>query len=154
MTHPIYTYGYSGHTPDMLAAYLEATGAQLLDIRFRPYSRQVGWSGDALKRRFGGLYRWLECLGNINYNNDRPITLKQPDWAVPIVRDLLIVRPVILLCVCAYVTKCHRLVAAEYLKDALGAPVDHLPGQFDRWVQRTHRQANLLAGIEAPDKEC
>lgn len=136
MTHPIYTWGYSGHTPDELDKYLQAAGAQLLDIRLRPYSRQVGWGSDALKRRFGRLYRHLGSLGNRNYQGG-PILLDAPDVAVPIVRQILATRPVILLCVCWDVETCHRKVAAEYLGNILGADVQHLPGRFREWQGQT-----------------
>jgi hypothetical protein len=133
--HPIFTYGYQGHTPDQLAAYLDATGAILLDIRFKPYSRMAGWGGDALKRQFGDRYRWMGVsLGNPNYQGG-PITLGRPEQALVPVQRLLTERPVILLCACWNVETCHRKVAAEYLGNNLGAEVQHLPGRFSQWQQ-------------------
>lgn len=130
----VFTWGYSGGAPADLQAYLTATRACLLDIRFRPWSRYPGWRPAALQALAGpGNYRGMRALGNLNYNTGGPIHLLAPAAALPLVRDLLRQRPVLLLCGCADVAECHRQDAARYLAQELGALVEHLPGKLRNW---------------------
>jgi hypothetical protein len=133
----IYTWGYTGNSPADLQQYLQATGACLLDIRFRPWSRVPGWQPKALIALAGpGNYRGVKALGNVNYNTDGPILLLAPAAALPVVRDLLGQRSVLLLCGCVSYLECHRSDAARYLAAELAAPVVHLPGAFKHWEQK------------------
>jgi site-specific DNA recombinase len=123
----IYTIGYTGTRPEQLAATVHKLGAFLLDIRYNPRSRVPQWQGAAVRRLVGEAnYKHARELGNANYRNGGPIELADPDAAVPVVRAILAVRPVVLLCACKDWRICHRREAAEFLAERLGAAVEHL----------------------------
>jgi|GEM_PF-2585464 Protein of unknown function, DUF488 len=125
---PIYTVGYAGWTPDAITALVDRLGATLVDIRLSPTSRTPHWCGEALTARMGRQrYSWLRDLGNRNVFTGGPIELLNPAGAIGPIRRLRERGPVILLCGCADVQRCHRLVAAEYLAAALpDATIQHL----------------------------
>lgn len=130
----IYTFGYAGSTPQDLRAFVEALGAYLVDVRYKPYSRQSHWVGGAIREMFPpGIYSWVQSLGNVNYNNGGPIKLADPNLGKITVKALLGARPVILMCACPDPQRCHRKVAAEYLARELEADVVHLPARFEEW---------------------
>lgn len=128
--HTIYTIGYSGWTPGALKAAVDARGALLVDIRYSPRSRRPEWRTAALAGLWGEdvaqHYVWWRELGNVNYKNGGPIVLADPELALIPAATLLHWRPIVLLCACRDVATCHRLTAADYLSQALGAPVEHL----------------------------
>jgi uncharacterized protein (DUF488 family) len=128
--HTIYTIGYSGWTPAALKAAVDARGVLLVDIRYSPRSRRPEWRTDALARLWGENvaqhYVWWRELGNVNYKGEGPIVLADPELALVPAATLLIWRPIALLCACRRHEGCHRLTAADYLSQALGAPVEHL----------------------------
>lgn len=143
--HTIYTIGYAGWTPSSVKARVEALNAMLLDIRYSPYSKRAEWRGDSLKALLGrARYSHIKTLGNRNYRGDGPIVLDAPEAAVETVTRLLTQRPVVLLCACRDADTCHRSVAAEFLSERLGAPIEHLyPGAGDQRLDLTEAQ---LAG--------
>lgn len=48
---PLYTIGYSGHTPESFVAQLKDAGVEtLVDVRERPLSRKPGFSNKSLKQ--------------------------------------------------------------------------------------------------------
>lgn len=127
---PICTFGYYGFAPEDLARIVANLDAKLIDIRYSPRSRNPGWNGVALQRLLNGAYLHDPNLGNENYKNGGPIKLHAPDLSIGSIRNILAVRPVILLCVCPNVEKCHRKPAAEYLaRHIIGADIIHLEGR-------------------------
>lgn len=134
----IYTYGYQGSTAEQLQAYQEEHNALVVDIRYAPRSRDPRWNKLALLKVFGFSYRWMQALGNINYRGG-PIQLAQPEHALEEMRIILRNRSVILVCACWNVDTCHRKVAAEYLAQALNAPVEHLSARV-----QSSQSENLL----------
>lgn len=130
----VYTWGYTGSTPDDLHRFIEATGAWLCDIRYSPRSRVPHWNQRSLVSLAAHGYVWLSALGNKNYNNGGPIQLASPGAALPFIEHTLEYQPVILMCACKDVDVCHRKVAAEYLVREIGVEVEHLPGRYDDWV--------------------
>ena len=129
--HTIYSLGYLSSTPDDVKAYVDTLGARLVDIRFSPRSRNPNWTMAALIRLVGAdRYLHEQRLGNVNYRNGGPIRLWQPEAALPAMRAELADHPVILLCACREWQPCHRRVAADFLSQQLGAPVEHLPGRI------------------------
>jgi hypothetical protein len=150
--HTIYTFGYGGQQPDTLRRHRDNLNALLLDVRMQAWSKAAQWRPDGLKLLVGqSNYLHLPQLGNVNYKNGGPIRLADPDAALPLVREVLAERPVILLCGCANILTCHRAVAARVLGRKLGAPV-HLvlpalePGERE-WKVLTLTQpwASLVA---------
>lgn len=124
MLHKLYTYGYSGRTPHELQTLAEQLQAVVVDTRFSPRSRIPAWTGGRLRKVLGDRYRHLLALGNRNYRGG-PVEFVDLATGVVEVGELLRQRPVILLCVCADVQRCHRLPAAEAIAIRYGLTVEH-----------------------------
>lgn len=124
MLHKIYTYGYSGRTPHELQTRAEQLEAVVADIRFSPRSRIPDWSGGRLQKLLGDRYRHLPALGNRNYRGG-PVEFVDLATGVVEVGELLRQQPVILLCVCADVQRCHRLPAAEAIVTRYEVTIEH-----------------------------
>ena len=124
MLHWLYTYGYSGRLPDQLQTLAEQLNAVVADIRFSPRSRLPDWSAGRLQKLLGDPYRHLPSLGNRNYKGG-PIEFVDLEGGVVEVGQLLRQQPVILLCVCADVQRCHRLPAAEAIATRYGVTIEH-----------------------------
>lgn len=123
----IYTYGYAGSDPAALKSKAVELDAVVVDIRFQPFSRDPRWRTKALAELLAPNYMWARSLGNENYKNGGPIKLSHPEDGLRMVRGVFPKHSVILLCVCRDWETCHRRVAAAYLGQAFGAPVEHLP---------------------------
>ena len=117
----LYTIGYSGRSLDEIETICSEVDALLLDIRYKPYSRKYGFSKAALARFFGANYLHLRELGNINYDNNKPIQIYEPDAGLVLLGGLLRHRPVIMLCVCRNYQRCHRQEVAYLARE-------HFPG--------------------------
>lgn len=124
MMQPLYTFGYSGRLPDQLQALVEQLDAVVVDIRFSPRSRIPDWNGGRLQKLLGKRYRHLRALGNRNYKGG-PVEFVDLAAGVVEVGELLRQQPVVLLCVCADVQRCHRLLAAEAIAARYGVIVEH-----------------------------
>lgn len=125
MLHKLYTFGYSGRTPHELQTLTEQLDAVGVDIRFSPRSRLPDWSGGRLQTLLESRYHHLPALGNRNYKSG-PVEFVDLETGVVEVGQLLRQQPVILLCVCADVQRCHRLPAAEAITTRYGVTVKHL----------------------------
>ncbi len=121
----LYTFGYTGRSPDELRALAAQLDALVADIRFSPRSRVPHWSGGRLASLLGDRYRHLPALGNRNYKGG-PVELVDLEVGVAQVAELLARQPVILLCACADVQRCHRRLAAEAIVARHGVPLTHL----------------------------
>ena len=122
--HQLYTFGYSGRLPDQLRTLAEHLDAVVVDIRFSPRSRTPVWTGGRLRKHLGERYRHLPALGNRNYKGG-PIEFVDLEAGVVEVGELLRQQPVILLCVCVDVQRCHRLPAAEAIAARYGVTIEH-----------------------------
>jgi uncharacterized protein (DUF488 family) len=100
-------YGEIG-SPKLLAAVAEKLKARVVDIRIIPNSRIPGWTKSSLEKLLGERYVHLKSLGNINYKGG-PIKFVNLEDGVVVVKNLLNVRPVILMCMCKDRSVCHRL---------------------------------------------
>jgi hypothetical protein len=150
--HTIYTWGYTGASTDDIKDYTTSLGALVVDIRFSPHSRVLRWTSEALRALLGSRnYTWVKALGNENYNRPGPVRLHHPQVTIAGMGHTLRQRPVILLCACADWHICHRAEAANYLADALGVKVEHLPGKYSEWVDELARAAfGDYHGVELP----
>jgi hypothetical protein len=97
---------------------LARDGALILDIRFNPTSRRPEWRQATLRRLLGTAYRHERRLGNANYRGGTT-AIVDLDAGAAAVAALVRMRPVVLLCACAEVSRCHRLVVAEYLQERI-----------------------------------
>ena len=122
--HSLYTYGYAGQRPQQLKALAESLDALVVDIRFSPRSRMPAWTGGRLQKLLGERYLQLSALGNRNYKGGTIEFLDQ-EIGISQVGDLLSRHPVILLCACADVNRCHRWLAAELISRRYGVAVKH-----------------------------
>jgi uncharacterized protein (DUF488 family) len=91
----LYTFGYSGRTPDELQTLVEQLDMMVADIRFSPRSRLPDWSGGRLQKLLGDRYRHLPTLGNRNYKGG-PVEFVDLETGVVEVGQLLRQQPVIL----------------------------------------------------------
>jgi hypothetical protein len=133
---PMFSAGYTGLSHQILAATLDYYEGALVDVRISQGSRVPTWQGATLARAFRGRYFWIQDLGNKNFK--KPEMLFGPDPLGNIqdpmsggdMLDLLRhAFPVVMLCTCAKVEKCHRWVVGEFLRHYLGDRVYHLTGK-------------------------
>lgn len=147
----LYTLGYSGWKPADLAATVERLDAVLWDIRMSPWSKSPQWQGHALRKLLGARYVHMQALGNANYKSGGPIDLANPRAAEEPARRVLERSPLILLCGCADVMRCHRFEAAVWLVAALGVKVEHLSPPAAPAATRGHVWDMLEAGEPLPE---
>jgi uncharacterized protein (DUF488 family) len=124
MLHTLYTFGYSGRMPHELQTLAEHLAAVVVDIRFSPRSRSPDWTTGRLATLLGERYRHLPALGNRNYKGG-PVEFVDLAAGVVEIGQLLKQRPIILLCGCADVQRCHRRPAAEAITSRWGVAVEH-----------------------------
>lgn len=129
----LYTFGYSGQQPEKLLALAEQLDAIpygirsviVADVRFSPRSRVPHWNGGRLAKLLGDRYHHLPALGNRNYKGG-PVEIVDLEAGLAQVADVLAHQPIILLCVCAEVERCHRRLVAEAISARYGVSVTHL----------------------------
>jgi len=94
--------------------------ALIVDIRYEARSRMPQWNKAALQKRWGDRYWPLSALGNVNYNNGKPIKLSMPEVGIPLlVEGLRKGCTLVVLCVCPSYSYCHRKVVCELVKAEL-----------------------------------
>lgn len=94
--------------------------AYLIDIRYKAWSWKPEWRKEALEQEFKQRYRHWPSLGNINYNNDGPIKIVDPErGVVAIVKALGQGCSLILLCACQQYEQCHRRTVVELVQQQL-----------------------------------
>lgn len=125
----IYTIGYEKREMNELVAEVERLDAMVVDVRMRPFSRWTDWTNTRLESILGERYRWVEGFGNENYKGG-PIELHDPEEGFEQIADLIEQgRNVILLCLEADPTQCHRSHVADLIVERFGCPIKHLiPG--------------------------
>jgi len=129
MTQIVFTLGYSGKKMHEIEALVKRHEAILFDIRFSPYSRAPMWNQSNFQKVFGGRYRHIKTLGNINYKSGGPIQIADFDAGVKEIKQSG--RPVILMCACKDYHTCHRRAIADRLR-LLGFQVSELDLQQER----------------------
>jgi uncharacterized protein (DUF488 family) len=124
----LYTLGYAD--PDAakhLECLMEQSQSILVDIRYSPRSRWFPrWNRSALTAAYGHRYIWDRRLGNINYDlQRRKFGIQLAEGHIDAVQKaaeiLLQGTSLILLCACKDAQKCHRVVVAKLIQDALQA---------------------------------
>ena len=126
----LYTLGYAAKdaATQLITVMAIEPHMRLIDIRYRPTSRFYPVFGkSALRRRFGERYFHVGSLGNVNYrDHSLPMVLLDAKNGLSLVSFLLERYPVCLLCACAHVETCHRLVVARLLSERVSCEVVHL----------------------------
>jgi uncharacterized protein (DUF488 family) len=121
----LYTLGYLDWTPATFVQRVEMLAAVVADIRFNPGSRKPAWRQAALKRTLEAWYHYVPALGNRNYKGG-PIEIVDLEAGLTTIAELLEASPVILLCVCRDVQRCHRRLVAEAWTTRTEQAVTHL----------------------------
>ena len=129
-TQGLFSLGYSGVRFEAVTQWLDQHDALLVDVRFKPFSRNPQWRQSYLQRVLGPRYWHVPELGNLNYKGGR-IQLMDEAAGVRTVSEMLERTPVALLCVCSDHATCHRTVAAEAIKASTSVTITHLtPADF------------------------
>lgn len=118
----VYTAGYGGRgIEELLAAgkRLRAEGAAplLVDIRYKPWSKQPGWGKRELQERLKARYRHVPELGNANAGiQGAPIEIPLLERGLDLICQLLESGETpILLCGCRKPAGCHRSIVSSAL---------------------------------------
>jgi hypothetical protein len=125
----LYTYGYANGNIEDLHRYVR-DGAVVLDIRYSPNSYIPGWGKERLEAALRDEYRWVHDLGNRNYR-DGPVQIVNMDRGMGVVEGYVDEdTPVVLLCACRDLGRCHRKLVAQEAAARFGVQVIHLkPGE-------------------------
>ena len=111
-THTIYFWGYTGHKPTDLQELVAETGAEVVDARTSPYSRNPTWNQSRLLCLTGVQYHHMPALGNPNYKNGGPLAIKDMATGIEFIDALDC--PIIIMCMCKDADECHTsLIQAE-----------------------------------------
>lgn len=124
----VYTFGYERRKPAEIREEAKRLDAVVIDVRFSPRSRAVGWSLTELKRMLGPQYVHMKALGNLNYRRPhRPWVIVDAAGGIEAVTAFLRTgRNVILLCYEERPETCHRSAIAQQIADHAGCEVEHL----------------------------
>jgi len=137
----IYTMGYTGWTLKQIERAVMQCDAVLVDVRIRPYSRQVIYNQKNLVGLLGERYAHIPGFGNRNYKGG-PIVLADFTGGAAKAAELMSEtgKTLLLMCVCQGWRICHRSLVAEKLKELwsecdveiihLNKPEDAEPGLF------------------------
>ena len=130
MPNLIYTYGYANSKrPTVLQDFALAHNAVIIDVRLRPYSRfRPIWNKGILTEHLGDIYKHIPAFGNLNYRGDMgpSIILQNPEQGLRDVLPILETQSIILICVCAHPSTCHRSEVAQILAKETGCEIVHL----------------------------
>lgn len=114
-SHKIYHIGYrtDGALSVIKQAMQDNPDLRLIDIRFKPASRQPEWRGEAFKHAYTNRYEWLPDLGNLNYGGRGPIQIANLNNGLASLNNLLQTYDVLIMCGCPEACKCHRKTVLE-----------------------------------------
>lgn len=124
----LYTFGYRGWPPALLATLMQDTGAALVDIRYTPTSPNPQWRQGTLRRTWQERYRHVQALGNANHraHGGEIVLADYPTGRDQVAALLQAGRPLLLMCACPLLASCHRLLVTEQLCRDLGEQGVHL----------------------------
>jgi uncharacterized protein (DUF488 family) len=119
----IYHAGYTAvGAPEYIHALMKSNSHLLLiETRKAPFSKphpEFKW--DKLERKYGKRYRKKagEYLGNRNYNiKGAPIEIIDLDTGVEVLISFLRDYDILLLCQCADISRCHRRMILDALRE-------------------------------------
>jgi uncharacterized protein (DUF488 family) len=127
----IYTLGYGGgfYRAALQQAANHAKQGIIVDTRHVPYTKLVGFAQDDLRREYGKRYVHIPELGNKNYQGG-PIELVNEEAGLNKLEVLLAQYPILLLCGCTDIIRCHRRYIALKLQERTDAAICHLLTAF------------------------
>jgi hypothetical protein len=130
--HPFFLVYPCGYSRDgVLVHHLMARDPRMLliDTRMAPRSRMPEWNRSSLHTRYGTRYRWAGAfLGNRHYATGGSITLADPARGIAgLLQYLQEGYPLILLCGCHDLTRCHVQVIVTLLQQACPTVLAVLP---------------------------
>ena len=108
-----YTTGYSGKDINDLKPMLEKLDAVLVDVWFSPTSQVMRWRQVYLKALLREKYHHLPQLGNRAFQGGR-VTIQNLELGIKILTSFW--TNSVLMCECADLIACHRLLCAEDLR--------------------------------------
>jgi hypothetical protein len=121
MKRTAYLAGYAGQTPERLLAAARRLdtppnlspaqteiGAYIVDIRLKAQSYTPHWRAYNLRQFFGWRYLHYPSLGNLRYKAGPPVEIADLDAGIELLETFPACCPVILLCGCEFVERCHR----------------------------------------------
>lgn len=108
-----YTTGYAGKDINDLKPMLGALDAVLVDVRFSPTSEIMRWRQIYLKALLREQYFHLPQLGNRAFREER-VQIQNLDLGIKILISFN--ANAVLMCECADLETCHRLVIANELR--------------------------------------
>lgn len=109
----VYTTGYTGKDVSDLKPLLAALDAVLFDVRYSPDSRVLKWTRAYLQVLLREKYHHLLPFGNRTFRENK-ITIQNLDLGIKILESQK--SNVVLMCGCAELSTCHRLVLAHELR--------------------------------------
>ena len=112
----VYTFGYTGRTPEQLKELAEQLDAVIFDIRLAARSRDLRWRKGYLVQLLGTRYQHVKELGNVNYKTGGMENVQLFNAEAGLKRIEQSDRPVILVCMCRDPTQCHRTTVAQMLR--------------------------------------
>ena len=114
--HPkvrFYTTGFAGKDINDLKPMLDTLGAVLVDVRFSPTSELMRWRQIYLKTLLREKYRHVPQLGSRSF---REGTNRIQNLKLGVRIQVSFNANAVLMCECADLKNCHRIVIAEELR--------------------------------------
>ncbi len=108
-----YTTGYAGKDINDLKPLVNALDAVLVDVRFSPTSEVLRWRQLYLKALLREKYHHVAQLGSRAFRDGRN-QIQNLDLGIKILVSFN--ANAVLMCECADLENCHRLIAAEKLR--------------------------------------
>lgn len=138
----LYTYGYEKQTPEDLLALAESLDAKVIDVRYKPYSKDQRWVGDRLAVFLGKHYWHCKDLGNLDYKSASSIRLVDEKAGLEFLsRGVEKGRVIILLCMENSPKGCHRdYISKKMMEMFPELEVEHIMPNG----KRIHEQRSLL----------
>ena len=140
----LYDIGYSEiKDANLLLRVAKKLDAIVVDARFSPRSRNPTWNQGNLKTLLKDRYEHVQQIGNRNYHGG-PIEFVDVDEGVEQVGNLLMLKSVILMCMCPNRDKCHRTEFAKIFEQRTGIQLTPLTLEYCQELVGDNSQLKLF----------
>jgi hypothetical protein len=134
MEQTLYTFGYLSGKAERIITELIAVSTPIIDIRFRPASKNWRYTQEAISTRTGIIYLHIVELGNEWYKEalsgkftEPHIKLHAPETGLARLQATLdTYGRAAIFCACSSHKNCHRTEVARLAKESLGVRIIHL----------------------------